>query len=443
MTRLHRPRPAWLTFALCCAVTTTLWRAEEGSALPAAPAVPAPTPAPRLKQAMDLSRGQPASDFLDALASGKFSLDLRLRAEIADQQGLRTSQAYTLRTRFGYTTQAWEGLQFMAEVENVFAYDDDRYNAGGLNMQPTRTVVSDVEGTELNQLWARWAPPIEGFKLEIKPGRQVINLDDQRFVGDAGWRQDNQTFDAVSLTTDVGVQNLTLLYSYLWRINRIFADDLDWESNSHLINLSYDIPKVGKITGFVYLLDFNLDTPTNSSQTFGGRFAGKQPLDDILAIEYQLSVAHQSDYARNPVDYDALYYLVDAGMVVKDFATAGVGYEVLGSDDNRFGFRTPLATLHKFNGYADVFLITPAAGLQDFYVYLKSASLPWSLNGYVAYHHFAGDDRSIFFGHEFDAVLTRKINDYLWVGVKYSQFWGDEPGFADRGRVTVDLTFAF
>ena len=31
------------------------------------------------------------------------------------------------------------------------------------------------------------------------------------------------------------------------------------------------------------------------------------------------------------------------------------------------GFSTPLATLHKFQGFADVFLTTPASGITDAY----------------------------------------------------------------------------
>ena len=45
-----------------------------------------------------------------------------------------------------------------------------------------------------------------------------------------------------------------------------------------------------------------------------------------------------------------------------------LGYEVLGSDDGKKGFATPLATGHKFQGFADKFLTTPNDGVQDLYV---------------------------------------------------------------------------
>lgn len=405
---------------------------------------PPPAPAPTVAERLDLSNGEAPEDFFDALVSGKVSLNMRARAEIADQDGLQTSQAYTLRTRLGYKTQAYSGLQFYIEMEDVSSPNDDLYNAAGLNGQPTKTVVADPEVTELNQFWVNYAVPVDGMKLDVKSGRQVIALDDQRFIGHVGWRQDNQTFDAINVKTNLGIDGLSATYAYLWQINRIFAESADFDSDSHLFNLSYDVDDIGKVTGFVYLLDFEGDSPANSSQTYGVRLAGKKPVgDNGYQLAYQASVAFQQDYADNPTDYDATYYMVDAGLIIPDVGTVGAGYEVLGSDDGAFGFRTPLATGHKFNGFADVFLVTPADGLEDFYVYFKPANLPAGLKGMLAYHYFSGNDSIGKFGQEVNAVLTKKLRDNLTAGAKYSYFFGDEPGFADRARLTLDLTLAF
>ena len=71
--------------------------------------------------------------------------------------------------------------------------------------------------------------------------------------------------------------------------------------------------------------------------------------------------------------YSTEYWHLDAGAVVGiyDF---GVGWEVLGGDDSTVlneAFQTPLATLHAFQGWADVFLSTPAAGIDDKYLKFK------------------------------------------------------------------------
>ncbi len=421
----------WKRCVSGCVLVGLAW-----SGLAVAQEKPAPKPNP-----MDLSRGEPASDFVDALASGTVKIDLRARAEIADQRGLDTAQSYTLRSRLGYLTQKYEGWQFFGEFEDVRSADDDRYNST-LNGATGVTVVADPEVTELNQLWVSYDLPLEGIKATLKPGRQAIKLDDERFVGDVGWRQDSQTFDAFTATSDLGVEKLSATYSYLWQINRIFAEEADFDSTSHLLNVSYQIDNVGKLTGFAYLLDFD-NSAANSSQTYGGRFEGKKPVNETVSIEYAASVAMQSDYGDNPNSYDALYYMADVGAAFKDLGTFGAGYEVLGSDNGDFAFRTPLATLHKFNGFADVFLVTPNDGLQDLYVYFKPANLPWGLKGMVAYHYFAGDDSIGKFGDELDAVLSKKLSDNLSVSAKYAYFLTDQPGFAERSKLTVDLTLAF
>ena len=92
----------------------------------------------------------------------------------------------------------------------------------------------------------------------------------------------------------------------------------------------------------------------------------------------------------NPNDYDAEYYAVDLGLKTPSSAScSALATRVLGSDDGNFAFRTPLATLHKFNGFADVFLVTPNDGLEDIYVYYGFAfPKEWKLKGKMVYHFF-------------------------------------------------------
>ena len=101
----------------------------------------------------------------------------------------------------------------------------------------------------------------------------------------------------------------------------------------------------------------------NSCATYGGSFAGSAPVCDKVKLDYRAEFAWQTDYADSPFSYGTEYYNVELGANVKPFVL-GAGYEVLGSDNGQ-GFRTPLATLHAFNGWADVFAVTPCAGLRD------------------------------------------------------------------------------
>ena len=84
------------------------------------------------------------------------------------------------------------------------------------------------------------------------------------------------------------------------------------------------------------------------------------------SLAYALSYARQSDFHRNPNAYAADYWLVDLGLNVSAWRL-GLGYEVLGADRGLpfTSFQTPLATLHKFQGWADKFTVTPPNGIQD------------------------------------------------------------------------------
>jgi hypothetical protein len=97
-----------------------------------------------------------------------------------------------------------------------------------------------------------------------------------------------------------------------------------------------------------------------------------------------------------------------------------LGHEVLGSDHN-VGFKTPLATLHAFNGWADLFLTTPAAGLHD--TSLKATTtLPGQLALIAWWHHFETATGSSALGEEFDAQASRKFSPAMTGLIKFAQF---------------------
>ncbi|MDI1319231.1 MAG: hypothetical protein PSW75_03425, partial [bacterium] len=163
----------------------------------------------------------PAADRLaDAFAKGQVSLNLRLRYENVQQTALRDATALTLRTRLGFITAPLNGWSALLEAENITAVDGDSYSQAGLNPGGAgRAVIADPESTEINQALLRG---VLG-KTTLTLGRQRLALDNARFVGDVGWRQNMQTFDAVSLT-DKSLDATTLTYAYLDRINRVFGD---------------------------------------------------------------------------------------------------------------------------------------------------------------------------------------------------------------------------
>ncbi|MFT6030425.1 MAG: hypothetical protein ACI8O8_002170 [Oleiphilaceae bacterium] len=77
----------------------------------------------------------------------------------------------------------------------------------------------------------------------------------------------------------------------------------------------------------------------------------------------------------------------------------------MGAGTGSISCETPLATLYKFNGWADVFLNTPADGLTDLY-----ASAAGKVSGgkwMVAYHEFDSDEGSTDLGSELDISFSK------------------------------------
>jgi hypothetical protein len=388
-----------------------------------------------------------------AFTKGKFNLNARLRFEYADQEGgTPPAHAYTLRTRFGYTTAPLYGFQAMLEGENITAFDKGSYAPGPGSAVP-KDVVADPTGTEINQAWLAYSNT--NYMVSVKGGRQAINLDNARFVGDVGWRQNQQTFDAAGAKYSP-IKGLDLSYNYVWRVNRIFGNDgtlgaatSNFDSDSHLINAAYTYSPLFKVVGYGYLLDLKTErgaapgNAANSSATYGAYVSGVYTFDKASkgTVSYRAEYAYQSDYADSALNYDTSYYLADLGATYGIF-NAGVGYEGLGSE-NAVGFKAPLATLHAFNGWADVFLNTPAGGLKDLYLSV-GAMLPGSVPVKAIYHKFDAETGGADFGQEFDLVASRKFGKNWTVLAKYAYYDGkDAPSAFDKQVFWGQVEFNF
>lgn len=378
----------------------------------------------------------------DAITRGKFLLNLRLRYEYADQSNLSPSHAPTFRTRLGYETAPLHGFKAMAEFEDIRAIgSEDNYNAGGLT-GPGKTVVNDPETTELNQAWLSY----ENWKTTAKVGRQRLTLDNHRFIGNSGWRMNEQTFDAASLRHQ-GLTDVTLTYAYLWNINRSVGDDHplgDFDSDSHVIHASYDGWPFGKFAAYSYLLDFE-SAPALSSATFGASFAGSHAIDTNVnaRLNYRAEYAHQRDYGHQPASYDAPYYNLEFGGDYQRW-NAGAGYEVLDAD-NGVRFSTPLGTVVAFNGWAEVFVVNPPSpnGLRDAYAW-AGVHLPGDLPLKVVYHKFNSATGSFDFGSEWDAILSRKFGKHWTALLKYAYYDGkDAPYNFTAHRFWAQVEFNF
>lgn len=351
----------------------------------------------------------PSELLTDALTEGQWGLDFRYRIELVDEDSFsEDAEASTLRTRLHYRTGEWRGLEAFVEFSDVRHVGLDDFNAGA-GATPARVhfpVVADPEDTRLNQAWLQFRPT---ESIALRAGRQRIKLDNDRFVGNVGWRQNEQTYDSASL--EWHQDRWRLFYGYVAQANRIFDSNVPagkHDHDTHLINVSVDLDPDHKLTGYLYQIE-DEDQQNQSNRTFGARYVGKKSMGDERALSWLAEFARQSDTGDNPVDYSANYLHLRADLALNPLFRPLVGFERLeGSSRPGEAFRTPLATLHAFNGWADRFLTTPDRGLDDFYAGFSGGHDRYGWH--LIWHRFRTETGSTTLGDEFDASLSVSLH---------------------------------
>lgn len=378
-----------------------------------------------------------SASFTDAFTGGKFTLDSRLRMENVDDDAFaRDANALTWRNRLGYKTAPWHGFTLFAELEDVRALDDS-YNstANGRTQYPT---VVDPEGGEWNQAGIGWD---SGKGTVLIAGRQRINLDNQRYIGAVGWRQNEQTFDAFTATHTFDPKTI-FRYAYLQEVHRVFGHGhpnrllAELDLDGHLLNASH-VFSAGTLTGYGYFIE-NEDLPLASARTIGARFAGSRPMSEPWKLVYAAEIAQQADWRDGAASIDADYSLIEFGAAHGAY-TGKLAREVLGGD-GVYAFQTPFATLHAFNGWADKFLTTPVNGLVDTFVQFNGPIGP--LQWIASYHEFDADHGSASYGSEWDASLTYAFKQRFTAIAKFASY--DADGFArDTDKLWLSLEYKY
>ncbi|AQA17175.1 hypothetical protein BST95_02010 [Halioglobus japonicus] len=380
-----------------------------------------------------------SASLTDMFTEGKASFNFRYRYEFVDQDGFsKDAKASTLRSRLTFASAQYKGLSFLTEFDDVTAIGSDNYNSTA-NGNTEYPVVADPEGTEVNQVWAKYASGGASGTY----GRQRILHGSQRFIGGVAWRQNEQTYDGFRAMYKNDA--LTLDYAYVYNINRLFGPDdgpvqpANHHGENHFARGDWKIGDGHTLTGFYYGIDIDFDedyaagkTVGNSSDTYGVEYAGS-----FGPVGLKAAWATQSDAGDSPLDYDADYYMVEGAFGFSGLK-ATAGYEVLGGD-NGVGFKTPYATLHKFQGWADLFLITPGDGIEDIYVSLAGKIGPVKVAG--TYHDFSAEDSSADYGSEIDLVGTYVLNKNWNFQLKYASFSSDSDAYADTDKVWMTVNF--
>ena len=366
-----------------------------------------------------------ADTLVEALSSGKVSGQLRYRYEWVDD-ATKTEQAgaSTLRTRLGYMTGDYLNLSGFIQLQDVHVVGSEHYNST-VNGRTQYPIVADPEGAQVQQAFLSYKGlPDTTFKY----GRRGINLDNQRFIGTVEWRQNAQAFDAFTVTNN-SLPDTTIFYGHVMNVRRIFGANStqgNLNMSSELLNIAYKGFTPVSIVGYGYFLDYDKEQPissTLSNKTLGLRFdGGYKPESMGVKFLYTAEYANQSKYAGGASTVDGYYTNLMAGVDVSDVQIK-LNHEVL-SGDGTYGFSTPLATLHAFNGWADKFLATPRDGIKD--TFLSASTILGGVNLTAVYRKYTSDNLGYDYGSEWNLQAAKKINKSLVLTAKYAAYSADD-----------------
>lgn len=306
--------------------------------------------------------------------------------------------------------------------------------------------VADEDGYRITQLYAD-AGNRFGF---LRLGRQVINIDNQRFVGSVNWRQMPQTFDAAGLYL-IPLKGLKFKTFYIVSrqgvLDKLSTDPFEDKPINHswVSLLTYKAAKPLNVG--IYSINLN-----KNSDTYGGFLKGVYPVSGFQ-LSYRAEYARQITHTANVKD-SGNYYHLKGGVAYKTslgVPFVNIGYEYMGEH-----IITPLATLHKFNGWSDVFLKYTAGsnnyGLKDLY---GSVGLKNPLLGtFAAVYHRLGSVKNLpsggkDFGNEIDLLWSKKLIKNLSVAAKYAKYnansdaKGSKVGDKDTTKLWLMLVYKF
>ena len=424
--------------------------------------------------------------FMSSVKEGKNLTSFRLRYENVSQDGLqpptivgatanptatqdlKDANALTLRSLIGWQTAPFHNFSFSAQLIDVSKLNDhfnDSTNGALINSvsnQPDKVQyakVIDPDYTGVNQLYVDWTG-IKNTKFRL--GRQQINLDNVRFIGDIGFRQVMQVFDGVSVLNK-SIPDTEVFLGHMESVRQI-TTVLRTKGALEMANIRYRISPTEYLIGYSYLSSFEdlglgrawfgnagvAGTPTaltagaalgkngaanqkadQGNKTFGLRLDGIHLFTPNLRALYTAEYAKQTDYSGGDSRIDADYYKIGGGVGIDNF-NVRIDQELRGSNDSKYAFQTPFGTNHLFQGWADKFLATPLEGIQDTFV---TATYRYDDFVFFADYHVLKSDNDFNkvgggtgdqYGTEWNVAATYNYSKNIMAKLEYAQFKEDD-----------------
>jgi hypothetical protein len=349
---------------------------------------------------------------------GRALLQLRPRYSYVDQSSkAEPARAVNMRMLLGYQTAPIGDFAFAAQLVDVSWLEPKRASNTPGDFLSEYPLVGDPDKSDVNLLYADY---LGVGDLRIRLGRQMIKLDNERFVGSADVRQMPQVFDAISARY-TGIPDTEINAVQAWHVRTYFGNR--FQTRTTLLNARVlsgfglsagvygyfqDQPQINNGTGLA----------DNSNRILGARLEGNTPAANGLSWYYTAEAAQQRPYAGGDQRIRASYQRLALGPSWRGYSTQ-LNYERLGSNQGLYGFQTPLS-YNNFQGWAYSFFTTPAVGVRDLNASLGAVFGRLDLK--LKHHRFKADFGGAALGTEWDFALAYRINESMSIAAVFGQF---------------------
>ncbi len=390
---------------------------------------------------------------------------LRPRVEFVDEgaqaQTANQSKSHTtMQTRINVKATVDEDVSAFIQIQDVRTWGAETVTTAPPSI--TQTGTSTAGSLDIHQAYLQLNNVI-GSGLNLKIGRQEMVFDEARLIGNIGWIQQAQAFDAVRADVEIGEIGLTGFYaetlskdSHPTLGSTLGANASTFESSFSGLRATYKLGDKGdRITPYVYYAlnpsrtGAGADTTPDVAQNI--MYTGLYIAKHIGNFRIRLDGAYESGEKSNTVDIQA--YMITASIGTKldiaNGADVSFWFDYLSGDDGTDAtkdktFDTPYATNHKFYGHVDKFLNIPTGGLIDYA--LKVWVKPTAKSKIVAHGHVFRSPQATAsdLGSELDLQYHYELAKNTKLVLGYSRFFaGEATAVGVAGDPSVDTNWAF
>lgn len=373
---------------------------------------------------------------LEAVTKGRPLVQIRSRyAHIDEDAKQKYTDALTVRATLGWQSAPFHDFRFLVQGIHTDYFGSKRFNDNAAQI-PTSPypLLPDPRNTDFNQLYVDYTGV---SSTRIRLGKQILRLDNQRFISDDDFRQTPRVFNGLTVVNN-SLPNTELMAGHMQRVRNVFGQQSRLRLN--ILHAAYNPAPNHSLAGYGYFHDQAATGSftgfaDNSYRILGLRAAGGFSVSEAGKLLYAAEYAQQDPYADGDKRINARYFRVGGGPWWPSI-TARLDYEVKGSDHGIYGFQTPLTDLYAHNGLALQFVSTPTQGLRDRWitVAIKAAKL----DVLTEYHSFRADSGGFDFGRELDVTTTYPIRPNLTVRLQHANY---RPGDPIQSKRDVEKTW--